>query len=257
VPADRGHRRWYRARAHARRAAARLGGGGRCRSDMPRELRPRCCVGYMEREAGRLQLRFVLRGDEHVDDIVVAEDDESVVVVATVCTSVSGEAGQEWEGPVARLPRAPARRADGDRRKLRGERAVQERLRAPACPRRRRCVQLAAVLAQARDEEEVVTAPPARHAAGHDDLAGSTATAVATTSWPGTPIRCMPSLLNERSSRPLRRSRTTTPVFWAVTPGAMVPATTILPPPSGAAGAAVDRPLTRRYGRPMGHWARA
>jgi hypothetical protein len=53
----------------------------------------------MEREPGRLQLRFVLRGDEHVDDIVVAEDDESVVVYAIVCASVAGTDGQAWEGP--------------------------------------------------------------------------------------------------------------------------------------------------------------
>jgi hypothetical protein len=67
--------------------------------DLPRELRPLRCVGYMEFEAGRLQLRFVLRGDEHVDDIVVAEDDAHVVVFATVCTAVLGEAGPAWEGP--------------------------------------------------------------------------------------------------------------------------------------------------------------
>lgn len=67
--------------------------------ELPRELRPLRCVGYMEREPGRLQLRFVLRGDEHVDDIVVAEDDAHVVVFATVCTAVVGEAGRAWEGP--------------------------------------------------------------------------------------------------------------------------------------------------------------
>jgi hypothetical protein len=43
-------------------------------------------------------LRFVLRGDEHVDDIVVAEDNESVVIYATVCASVAGMDGQAWEG---------------------------------------------------------------------------------------------------------------------------------------------------------------
>ena len=66
---------------------------------LPRRLEPRRCVGHMEREAGRLQLRYVLRGDEHVDDIVVAEDATSVVVYTTVCTSVAGEDGEHWEGP--------------------------------------------------------------------------------------------------------------------------------------------------------------
>jgi hypothetical protein len=67
--------------------------------DLPRQLWPRRCVGYMEREPGRLQVRYVLRGDEHVDDIVVAEDDSVVVVFATVCTSVTGEEGELMEGP--------------------------------------------------------------------------------------------------------------------------------------------------------------
>jgi hypothetical protein len=66
---------------------------------LPRSLLPRRCVGHMEREAGRLQLRFVLRGDEHVDDIVLAEDDEAVVVFATVCTSAARVEGDAWEGP--------------------------------------------------------------------------------------------------------------------------------------------------------------
>ncbi len=68
-------------------------------ADLPRVLRPRRCVGQMEREPGRLQVRYVLRGDEHVDDIVVAEDDHAVVVLATVCTSAAGEAGERVEGP--------------------------------------------------------------------------------------------------------------------------------------------------------------
>jgi hypothetical protein len=67
--------------------------------DVPRRLMPRPCVGHMEREPGRLQLRFVLRGDEHVDDIVVAQDDESVVVYAIVCASVVETDGEAWEGP--------------------------------------------------------------------------------------------------------------------------------------------------------------
>ena len=66
---------------------------------LPRQHVPRRCVGHMEREEGRLQLRFVLSGDEHVDDIVVAEDDASVVVYGIVCASVAGRSGDAYEGP--------------------------------------------------------------------------------------------------------------------------------------------------------------
>jgi hypothetical protein len=66
---------------------------------LPRAHRPLRCTGHMEREPGRLQLRFVLRGDEHVDDIVVAEDEDGVVVFATVCGSAAGTRGDAWEGP--------------------------------------------------------------------------------------------------------------------------------------------------------------
>jgi hypothetical protein len=51
-----------------------------------RRLVPRPCVGHMEREEGRLQVRLVLWLDEHVDEIVVAEDATTVAVLATVCT---------------------------------------------------------------------------------------------------------------------------------------------------------------------------
>jgi hypothetical protein len=57
---------------------------------LPRELSARRCVGYMEREPGRLQLRYVLHGDDHLDDIWVAENDRRVVVLAAICTSVVG-----------------------------------------------------------------------------------------------------------------------------------------------------------------------
>lgn len=68
--------------------------------DLPRRLEPRQCVGYMEREPRRLQLRFAFCGDEHVDEVVVAEDETTLVVFATVCTSVSGEPRAWCEGPV-------------------------------------------------------------------------------------------------------------------------------------------------------------
>jgi hypothetical protein len=65
----------------------------------PREIRPNRCRGHMEREEGRLQVRYALRGDEHVDDIVVAEDERTVVVFGTVCTAVAGEHGEGCEAP--------------------------------------------------------------------------------------------------------------------------------------------------------------
>ena len=38
-------------------------------------------------------------GDEHIDDIEVAEDDDCVVVLGTVCTAVMGEDGDAVECP--------------------------------------------------------------------------------------------------------------------------------------------------------------
>ncbi len=55
-----------------------------------RRLEPRSCVAHCEREPGRLQLRFVVDVDEHMHRIDVDEDDESVVVFATVCSRVTG-----------------------------------------------------------------------------------------------------------------------------------------------------------------------
>jgi hypothetical protein len=67
--------------------------------DLPRRLEPRRCAGYMEREPCRLQLRFAFGADEHLDEVVVAEDEKTVVVFATVCTPVSGERRASCEGP--------------------------------------------------------------------------------------------------------------------------------------------------------------
>jgi hypothetical protein len=72
-----------------------------------RRVEPRRCCGYMEREAGRLQVRFELRGDEHIDDIVVAEDEQTVVVFGTVCTAVGGQEGHRCEVPYHEYLRAP------------------------------------------------------------------------------------------------------------------------------------------------------
>jgi|tagenome__1003787_1003787.scaffolds.fasta_scaffold20615186_2 hypothetical protein len=67
--------------------------------EAPREVKPRPCVGYLEREPRRLQVRFVLQGDQHIDDIVVAEDESAVVVLGTVCVSVHRDEGPEVECP--------------------------------------------------------------------------------------------------------------------------------------------------------------
>lgn len=67
--------------------------------DVPRELRPRMCDGHMEREPGRLQLRYTLQDEEHLDEIVVAEDDERVVVFGSICTPIGLLPGDLTESP--------------------------------------------------------------------------------------------------------------------------------------------------------------
>jgi hypothetical protein len=66
---------------------------------VPRHLVPRPCDGYMEREPGRLQLRYATTRSEHIDDVLVAEDEEAVVVFATVCTPVVHEERHLMESP--------------------------------------------------------------------------------------------------------------------------------------------------------------
>lgn len=61
--------------------------------DAPREVRPRRCTGHMEREAGRLQLRYDMQRDEHMDEILVTEDDDRVTVLATVCSPIDHDVG--------------------------------------------------------------------------------------------------------------------------------------------------------------------
>src|SRR3954451_15407410 len=67
--------------------------------ELPRGLRPRGCAGQMEREPGRLQLRYVLWGDERMGDIVVFEDPRSVVVLGLICEPVGSDAGEPREFP--------------------------------------------------------------------------------------------------------------------------------------------------------------
>jgi hypothetical protein len=67
--------------------------------DLPRRLYARPCVGHMEREEGRLQLRYVLWPDEHFADVIVVEADESVVVLGLICVSAAFEEGEPCESP--------------------------------------------------------------------------------------------------------------------------------------------------------------
>jgi hypothetical protein len=64
--------------------------------DTPRRLAPSSFTAHCEREPGRLQLRLVLARDEHVDDIVVDEDDDRIVAFAAVEYGLNGNgAGDE------------------------------------------------------------------------------------------------------------------------------------------------------------------
>ena len=73
--------------------------------DTPRRLVPRSFTAHCEREPGRLQLRLVLARDEHVNDIVVEEDEGRIVAFAAVCRPTIGGRPEQFEGAVARLPR--------------------------------------------------------------------------------------------------------------------------------------------------------
>jgi hypothetical protein len=64
-----------------------------------RQIWPRPCLADREREPGRLQLRIEITGSEHVDEIVVAEDADTVVVYATICRAVAGEQGEPCDVP--------------------------------------------------------------------------------------------------------------------------------------------------------------
>lgn len=55
---------------------------------VPREVLPRRCDGQMEREPGRLQLRYAMQDEEHLHEIVVAETDDQVIVFGTICAPV-------------------------------------------------------------------------------------------------------------------------------------------------------------------------
>jgi hypothetical protein len=67
--------------------------------DTPRRLAPRSFTDHCEREPGRLRLRLVLARDEHVDDIVVEEEDDRIVAFAAVCSPTIGAPPEQGEGP--------------------------------------------------------------------------------------------------------------------------------------------------------------
>src|SRR3954447_21260044 len=60
-----------------------------------RSLRPRRCVGYMEREPGRLQVRYAFASEDHMDEVLCEEDGERVVVYGLVCC-YAGSTEPEW-----------------------------------------------------------------------------------------------------------------------------------------------------------------
>jgi hypothetical protein len=64
-----------------------------------RRLAPRSFVAYCEREPGRLQLRLVLARDEHIDDIVVDEEEDCVIAFASVCGPTTGAHPEQMECP--------------------------------------------------------------------------------------------------------------------------------------------------------------
>jgi hypothetical protein len=82
-------------------AGERFGPGTRVTvvDELPRRLYARPSVGHMEREKRRLQLRYVIWPDEHVGDVVVAEDEESVVVLGLICVSAECQEGEATEVP--------------------------------------------------------------------------------------------------------------------------------------------------------------
>jgi hypothetical protein len=55
-----------------------------------------CC---WEREPGRLQLRVVRAAQEHVDEVLVAEDENIVTVLVTICTPADGPSGDRIDEP--------------------------------------------------------------------------------------------------------------------------------------------------------------
>ncbi|MDA0169823.1 hypothetical protein OJ998_12070 [Solirubrobacter taibaiensis] len=62
---------------------------------VPREVRPRSCSYARERDPRRLLLLYDTQGDEHVNDVIVAEDDAQVVIYGTLCAPIELAPGDE------------------------------------------------------------------------------------------------------------------------------------------------------------------
>lgn len=69
--------------------------------DAPRSVRPAQCFAYAETDPGCLDLRYMLRFQQQVADVLVAEDEDTVVVLGFACMSVLGDAGEPAERSVA------------------------------------------------------------------------------------------------------------------------------------------------------------
>ena len=73
----------------------------------PRRLRPARCTGFRRRAEDLLRVWVLLDHGEHVDDLIVAEDDEQVVVLAVACTPADGPHGLRHHEPFRVWLRAP------------------------------------------------------------------------------------------------------------------------------------------------------
>jgi hypothetical protein len=75
--------------------------------DAPRAVRPAQCFAYSEGDPGCLDLRYMLRFEQQVADVLVVEDDDTVVVLGYVCMSVLGDSGDPAERAVPAYLRQP------------------------------------------------------------------------------------------------------------------------------------------------------
>jgi hypothetical protein len=82
----------------------------------PREIRPARCVSWRRKADDELRVWVRHWTDEHIDQIVAAEDEEKVVVLAFICSPVAGLDGHELCEPGRVDLRAPL----GERRVIDG-----------------------------------------------------------------------------------------------------------------------------------------